>query len=284
MATPSAPLPPTPALAPPATPVPANLLASACIVLVRTQGPINLGMVARLCGNFGVKDLRLVTPECEIDCPDARKFSTHARELLLTAPIYPDLRSAVADCGLVIGSSARTRHGEYGKGLLVQEVPKLLSERPAALWALVFGNEADGLTETELGACQAWIHLETWGDNQAYNMAQSVAIAAYCIGAAGPWQPSEQPIAADRGHVDSLYRYWLETLDRFQYFRRTNRERFAPLFEHFLARMHLSAHDVQVLRGMLAQYNYFVFGERFDGKGVKREVDPGNDQESMKDG
>ncbi len=279
MATPAAPL-PSPSEASP----PANLLANACIVLVRTQGPINLGMVARLCGNFGVKDLRLVSPECEIDCPDARKFSTHARELLLTAPIYPDLRSAVADCGLVIGSSARTRHGEYGKGLLVQEVPRLLSERPAARWALVFGNEADGMTETELGACQAWIHLETWGDNQAYNLAQSVAIAAYCIGSAGPWQASDQPIAAERGHVDSLYRYWLETLERFQYFRRTNRDRFAPLFEHFLARMRLSAHDVQVLRGMLAQYNYFVFGERFDGKGAKQTDDQEEDPDSMQGG
>ena len=51
------------------------------------------------------------------------------------------------------------------------------------------------------------------------------------------------------------------TLARFQYFRRTNPERFSPLLRKFISRLHLSQHDVQVLRGMLAQFNYFTFGD-----------------------
>ncbi|MBA3709351.1 MAG: hypothetical protein H0W83_11110 [Planctomycetes bacterium] len=245
-------------------PPPRTPLSDACIVLVRTQGPINLGMVARLCGNLGVADLRLVAPLCEVDCSDSRKFSTHSRELLLSAPIFATVGEAVADCGLVIGTSGDFRTSELGAHVRVQDVPRLLASRPAAKYALVFGNEADGLDELELRACQAWIHLDTYGPNISYNLANAVAITGYLIASGAEIPPSDQPLAAAREHVDSLHRYWLETLERFDYFRRTERERFAPLLGKFIGRLHLSDHDVQVLRGMLAQFNVSAFKDRFD--------------------
>lgn len=238
-------------------------LAHACVVLVRTQGPINLGMVARLCGNLGITDLRLVTPQCEVDCPESRMFSTHSRELMLHAPVFATLAEAVGDRGLVIGSSARHREKELGASHAPHEVPKLLERRPAQRFALVFGNEADGLSDDELRCCQAWVHLDTFGPNNSYNLANAVAITLYGIAtAAAPAPPAELEPAADRGHVDDLFRFWLSTLDRIQYFRRTEFDRFAPQLSRFIGRLHLTVHDVQVLRGMLAQMNYFAFGER----------------------
>ncbi len=243
-------------------PMPAATLAGACVVLVRTQGPINLGMIARLCGNLGIDDLRLVAPQCEVNCEDARKFSTHSRELLLHAPVFADLEHATADCALVVGSSARLRDGELGASLAPAEVPALLSRRPARRWALVFGNEADGLNDEELRCCQSWIHLDSFGPNTSYNLANACAIILYGIATAAPAAPSDQPEAANRAHVEDLFRYWHATLERFQYYRRTDAERFAPQLRKFLGRLHLARHDVQVLRGMLAQFNYFAFGER----------------------
>lgn len=252
----------------PPEPTSTSPLADAIVVLVRTQGPINLGMVARLCGNFGVGGLRLVAPGCEIDCAEARMFSTHSKELLLAAPVFPTLAAATADCGLVIGSSARFRERELGAGLHPHEVPRLRDRRPASRYALVFGNEADGLNDEELRACQAWIHLQSFGTNAAYNLANAVAITLYQVATADPPAPSEVPPAAAREHVDDLYRFWLATLARFQYFRRTDPVRFAPQLSNFIGRLHLTTHDVQVMRGMLAQFNYFTFGDRgLDGPG-----------------
>lgn len=248
-------------------PIPSPNLHGCTVVLVRTQGPINLGMVARLCGNFGITDLRLVAPECEVNCPDSRRFSTHSRDLLLGAQVFPDLRSAVADCGLVVGTSARFRDSELGTSRAPHEVPALLLERPAERWALVFGNEADGLDTSELRCCQAWVHLETFGANLSYNLANAVAILLYVIATTGvpPRRdgPPGEP-AATRAAVESLFDYWIATLDRVQYFRRANAERFRPLLNRMLARWHLTVNDVQALRGMLGQTNWFVFGRRFD--------------------
>jgi len=246
-----------------AEPAAASPLANAVIVLVRTQGPINLGMVARLCGNLGVGQLRLVTPECAIDCEEARKFSTHGRDLLLGAPVFTTLEDATADCQLVIGSSSRFRDGDLGSGLRPHEVPARVAARGASRYALVFGNEADGLNEAELRACQAWIRLDHWGDHDSYNLANAVGIAAYGVASAAANAPPVSPdAAADRVQIEALYRYWLGTLDRFQYFRRTDAERFAPLLRRFIGRQHLTPHDVQLLWGMFTQFHVHAFGDK----------------------
>jgi tRNA/rRNA methyltransferase len=236
--------------------------ASACVILVRTQGPVNLGLVARLCGNLGVTDLRLVTPLCTVNCADGRKFATHSRNLLLDAPVFPDLGAAVADCGLVIGSSARRRGGDHGDSLSLGEVPALVAQRAPRRWALVFGNEADGLNDDEMLRCQAWLHLDTIGANTSYNLSHAVAIALYHLATANLPRKSRARPPADRAQVEHLYHHWLDTLERFRYFRRTARARFAPQLRRLFNRLDLSVHDVQLLWGMLAQFHYHAFGDR----------------------
>lgn len=249
-------------VAPDASPLPDHLR-RCTVVLVRTQGPVNLGMVARLCGNLSLTDLRLVAPICAIDCPEARMFSTHSRDFMLAAPVYPDLPSAVADCGLVVGTSARMRDGMNGVPLLPEEIPTLLATRPAGRWAIVFGNEADGLTDEEMLCCQAFVRLRTYGENYSYNLSHAVAITMYLLAGVGTPPPEREAVpAASRGQVDQLLRYWLHTLDRFEYFRRTDQERFAPQLERMLNHLHLSDHDVQMLWGMFAQFNLAKFGDR----------------------
>ena len=254
----------------PRGPTPPTALSNCRLVLCRTQGPVNLGMVARLCGNLGIPELALVAPECGIDIPEARMFSTHSKELLLSAPVYATLEEATADCGYVVGTSGDFRVGELGAPIPAQRLPALLAERPCTRWALVFGCESDGLNEQELRACQAWIHLDTWGHNISFNLANAVAICGYLIAmhsAAGrPPEPDSAPEPmASRREVEGLEEFWSRTLERFHYFRRTDRERFRPQFRKLLGRLHLTSHDIGVIRGMLAQMHWFAFGDRGTG-------------------
>lgn len=255
--------------APQRSPAP-GLLARCRVVLVRTQGPVNLGMVARLCGNLSISDLRLVAPKCEVDCEDARKFSTWGRELLLNAPVYATLDEAVADCGLVVGTSARVRDANLGDPISPRELPAALAARPAAQWALVFGNEADGLSVEELYRCQVLVRLETFGENYSFNLSHAVAILGYALATSEPAAPrvrdeadrDEELDAAPREMIDKLMVYWLRTLDRFRYFRRADQAAFEPQFRRMMNRQHWTQHDVQMLWGMLGQMNYHVFGSR----------------------
>lgn len=245
-------------------PSPAPLhLTGVTLVLVRTQGPVNLGMIARLCGNLGITELRLVSPMCGVDVEEARKFAVHAKDFLLAAPVFPDLASAVADCGLVIGTSARIRETEAGVPMLPEEIPALLTARSAARWAVVFGNEADGLTEAELECCQAYVRLHSFGDIFSYNLSHAVAIIMYLIASHGVSR-TNVPVeaSATRGEVERLFTYWQHTLERFNFFRRTSAEHFAPRLHRLLNHLPLSSHDIRMLWGMLGQFHYRTFGDR----------------------
>lgn len=235
------------------------------VVLVRTEGPVNLGLIARLCGNMGLDDLRLVDPQCEPDQPDSRRFSVSSKPLLLAAPRHSKLDEAVADSDLVIGTSARPRGHRHGRVHSLSEIHGVIAERKAKRIALVFGNEAKGLDTEELSRCQILLSLETPGDHESYNLSHAVAIILYQLLAAK--RPEEAIVAegeapADAQSLARLERYLLGTLDRFGYFRRTTKDRYAIKLRSMLLRLRLLPRDVQLLFGMLAQLNYKVHGDK----------------------
>ena len=86
-----------------------DLLSRVRIVLVEPQHPGNIGAAARAMKTMGLRDLALVKPSCKFPHKDATDMAVGASDLLETARVFPDLRSAVADCGYVVGSSARLR-------------------------------------------------------------------------------------------------------------------------------------------------------------------------------
>ncbi len=235
-----------------------------CVVLVRTQGPVNLGMICRICANTGLTDLRLVDPQCPTNCADSRKFANHERHRLIEGlPTYTTLTDATADCGLVIGTTARLRDPDHGEPIPLRGLGEMLARRPAKRTALVFGNEADGLSIDELRACQEFITLETPGHYHSYNLANAVAIVTYHAATlAQEPAPARQPAAAAREHVERLAGYWLDSLERINYFRRTPRDRWEPTFRDMLNRWPLTRHDVDVLFGIFAQVNYHAFGNK----------------------
>src|SRR5258708_2646014 len=78
------------------------------VVLVRPEVAANVGSVARVMRNFGLRELVLVAPKADPTDREARRLSTHGEAILDAARVVPDFATAVADCVLVVGTSART--------------------------------------------------------------------------------------------------------------------------------------------------------------------------------
>src|ERR1041384_6842088 len=76
------------------------------IVLVRPKGSGNIGSVARAMKNFGVRDFAIVGGG-RTESILARSMAAHARDVLKSARRFAALREAVADCGLVVGTTCR---------------------------------------------------------------------------------------------------------------------------------------------------------------------------------
>ena len=77
------------------------------MVLVEPNGPINVGSIARLCSNFGVNELRIVSPQCNVFSLEVRKMALKGKKYLDNCKIFSSLEQAISDCDLVIASSGR---------------------------------------------------------------------------------------------------------------------------------------------------------------------------------
>src|SRR5271170_6920188 len=75
-----------------------------CVVLVRARNPNNIGAVARAMHDFGFTDLRLVN-EYPVGFKKARS-AVDASAILTGAREFADVANAVADCTLVVGTTA----------------------------------------------------------------------------------------------------------------------------------------------------------------------------------
>ena len=122
------------------------------IVLVNTSHPGNIGACARAMKNMGFSKLTLVQPE---DFPSgvAVGRAVSAIDILENAVVVDTLQDAVADCGLVIGASARSRRIPWPMLSPKQTARKVTVENKQNKAALVFGREDAGLNNDELQLC-----------------------------------------------------------------------------------------------------------------------------------
>src|SRR5262245_27675676 len=148
------------------------------IVLVRPSRPANVAAACRAMKNMGLRSLRLVEPPPGLDRPEARALAYGAWDVLDAALVFADLRGAVADAGLVAGTSGRTGAPAFEPREFAAEAA---TRAASGRVAVVFGPEASGLTNDELARCHLVIHIPTDVAQSSLNLAQAVLIVAYEI-------------------------------------------------------------------------------------------------------
>ncbi|MAX86906.1 MULTISPECIES: RNA methyltransferase [Thalassolituus] len=150
-----------------------------CVVMVNTTHSGNIGAAARAMKNMGLSRLLLVDPIASID-EEAIQRSSRAEDILHNAEIHPTLEGAIAGCGLVVGTSARSRSVPWPL-----MTPRQCGDRAAQAAAagndiaLVFGRESRGLTNEELHLCNAHVHIPTDENFSSLNVAQAIQVMAY---------------------------------------------------------------------------------------------------------
>jgi len=154
----------------------ATALANIRIVLVEPAGPLNVGSVARVMKNMGLRQLILVNPQCDYLGEEARLMAVRAADILETAKVVESLPEALVGCVRAIATT-----GDDGRSHPMQlEAPAdalpWLLEAPSAL---IFGREDCGLTNSELNRAQRLIRIPSSDAYTSLNLAQAVAICCY---------------------------------------------------------------------------------------------------------
>ncbi|EJL6292493.1 tRNA (cytosine(32)/uridine(32)-2'-O)-methyltransferase TrmJ [Vibrio cholerae] len=148
------------------------------VVLVGTTHSGNIGSAARAMKVMGLSQMVLVDSQCQVDA-QAIALAAGASEIALNAQIYPTLEAAVADCGLVVGTSARSRTLEWPMLEPRECGEKLISEAKQHSVAMVFGRERTGLTNDELQLCHYHVCVPANPEYSSLNLAMAVQLLSY---------------------------------------------------------------------------------------------------------
>ena len=157
---------------------PSSALNRLRVVLVAPRNPLNIGTVARAMSNFGCQTLRVVNPYGP-SYLEARS-AVGASGILAAAEKFSSVGEAVADCTLVVGTTAvRTRDLQHA--VRRPEVgSRMIRKRLAASnVALLFGSEKFGLSNEDLSHCHWLIRIPTQDQNISMNLGQAAAVCLY---------------------------------------------------------------------------------------------------------
>jgi len=150
------------------------------VILVGTSHPGNIGSAARAMKVMGLTQLVLVDPQCEVDA-QTRALAAGAADIAQDALIIDTLEEAVAGCGLVVGSSARSRTLEWPMLDPRECGKKFAVEGENHPVAIVFGRERTGLTNEELQTCHYHVCIPANPEYSSLNLAMAVQTLAYEI-------------------------------------------------------------------------------------------------------
>lgn len=242
-----------------------SLLAERCkVVLVRPRIAANLGAAARAMHNFGLRRMVLVQPHAEPLDPEALPLSTQAEFILHEAESVATLEAAVADCGLVLGTSARLG-GLFRKQNVVtprEIMPQAVAALANGPVALVFGPEATGLVNEEITRCHFLVTIPAAAEYPVMNLAQAVAVCVYELFQA--WQDDTHATSLEPRQVaphamQELVFHRLEAALREIHYLWDER---APALmhglRHLLGRAQMSPMEAELLLGMARQMVWHV--------------------------
>ncbi|MCC5639111.1 RNA methyltransferase [Nostoc sp. CHAB 5844] len=228
------------------------------IVLVEPAGPMNVGAIARVMKNFGLRNLILVNPQCDPRSPEAMKMSVHAKDVLESAVLVATLPEALHGCVRAIATTARVRDWETPLEAPRSALPWLLEE-PEKPSALIFGREDRGLSNEELNYAQRFVRIPTNEIYPSLNLATAVGICCYELAQhaqiAQP-QITQETELAPLELVEAYYQQ-LESLllDIGYIYPHTAASRMEK-FRHLYNRARLTTNEVAMLRGIVRQMEW----------------------------
>lgn len=227
------------------------------VVLVATRNPLNIGAVARAMSNFGVQRLRVVRPY-EPAFREARS-AVGAAELLANAEEFGTVAEAVADCVLVVGTTAAGRrelhHELRALNAGGRAIRRRLKNGPVAL---LFGSERVGLSNQDLSHCHWLIRIPTREEHGSMNLGQAVAVCLYELVRAGQIVPSQKEKKPTKvADVERITQLLFQVLRDSGYVTRgvaATEEK----VRRMVRRLHLDAADEELWLGMLRQMAWKV--------------------------
>ena len=238
------------------------------VVLVEPQDDINIGNTVRACKNFGVQNIRLVSPASG----DPRKIlisAPKAEDVIDNIQKYDSLEDALQDCTFILGTTARHRRNKRlylePRGAASERV-EIASEHRVAL---LFGREDSGLPNEALDACNALVTVPTDPEYSSLNLGQAVLLMMWEIFRVATDAPITRPqaelVRAESEHppatheaTERMFEHARAALTEIDFLKESSSEHMMSVFKEMLMRTGLDTREVAIWHGIFSQIEWAV--------------------------
>jgi tRNA/rRNA methyltransferase len=228
------------------------------IVLARPLYGGNVGSVCRAMMNMGFSDLAVVPGPLDLFEEELRKMALGALPIYEQRSEFDSVAEAVADCGWVAGTSARTGFYRDQARPIREWVPRLLQGSETGKVALVFGPEDKGLRTEELALCTQMVQIPSSDAFPALNLAQAVMVCCYELFAAtGQFVPSQETSPEATSEMrERMFDAWREALLGIGFMKEDKADHMMLGLRRILSRGTLTDADVRILLGIAKQASW----------------------------
>lgn len=239
-----------------------GMIDSLRIVLVGTQHPGNIGSAARAMKTMGLSRLSLVAP---LRFPDfeAVRLAAGADDLLEAAEVHPTLESAIADCRLVIATTARRRTVPMPELMPREAAERLVAAQGHGEVALVFGRERTGLENDEMQLCHASVSIPANPEYSSLNLAAAVQVLAYELRmaalaavpiatAVADAAPDPEELPARQEEMERFFTHLWSLLDDIDFHKGRAPEMVVQRLRRFFLRAQPDPRELRIFRGIFS--------------------------------
>ena len=232
------------------------------VVLVEPNGPINVGSIARLCSNFEVNELRIVSPKCDIFSLEAKKMALKGQRYIDNCKIFNNIEKAIFDCDLVLATSGRIDLSKDSSF----ESPEDISNWIASFdqinnLAVLFGREDRGLSNSELLFAQKIFNIKTSKKYPSLNLSHAVSIILYELNKCKTKNVKKDLKVfnlASSKQINESFLELEEMLIKTGYLLKHTSYAKISKFKKYILKSQISSHEINIIRGIVHQINWFI--------------------------
>jgi tRNA/rRNA methyltransferase len=228
---------------------------SIIVVLSEPQEIVNIAHVVRAMKNFGFRDLRLVQPR-EYDGYRIEGIAHQSHDVVSRITLCDALDAALADCGHVIGCTARPRSAKRNNQRPREAAVEILELAGAGTAAVLFGREDKGLSNEALDRCHRIVTIPSRPEYPSLNLGHAVVVMLYELAlargdGARPFKAPRRP--AEPATVEEIERFFTDAeqaLAAIEFFKVRDREHVMRTVREVVHRVPLDQREAKLLRAM----------------------------------
>ena len=232
------------------------------VVLVEPNGPINVGSIARLCSNFGVNELRIVSPQCDVFSLEVKKMALKGQGYIDNCKIFNSIQEAIFDCDLVLATCGRIDLSKDIECESPEDISKWISSfEEINNLGILFGREDRGLSNKELLFAHKIFNIKTSQNYPSLNLSHAVSIILYELNKTSTNNLKNDLQVFNLASSKQIYESFNEIeemLIRTGYLLEHTAFSKISKFKKYILKAKTSSYEINVLRGIVHQINWFL--------------------------